>query len=144
MRLLILLTLFTFISCGKSPLLNEAQAEKKGTDAFEVKTYFKTTGHEISLKWLTDRTTTTEGKALVILSKDSTLSEPSDKMLGAYLWMGSMGHGSSPIVVSKLGTGIYQLTEMYFTMTGDWQLHLTLNQNSSIQDNVEFKYDVTE
>jgi hypothetical protein len=114
-----------------------------GQQSLETNRIFKTTSQSIQLNWLTGINTTEEGKVVVLLTKNGALFDEAEVTLNAYLWMKSMGHGSSPIVITKLTTGIYQLSELYFTMTGDWQLHLTLSKNNSIIDEVEFMYDLT-
>ncbi len=40
------------------------------------------------------------------------------------LWMASMGHGSSPLSVSKVAPGHYDVTEAFFIMVGDWQVRV--------------------
>lgn len=52
--------------------------------------------------------------------------------LRPFLWMPSMGHGSSPIEVTSVSTGIYQLKEIYFTMPGDWTLNLQLKNGNQV------------
>jgi hypothetical protein len=142
MNKLFLIVCLSFIlsSCGKSPLLKEITPNVGGNQALETFKMFQTTGAKVELKWLTALNTTEEGKAIVMITKDGRLFEDTDISLGAYLWMESMGHGSSPIVVEKLAKGIYQLTEIYFTMTKDWQLHLTLSKNGTIVENIKFEY----
>jgi hypothetical protein len=58
--------------------------------------------------------------------------------------MESMGHGSSPIVTQKLANGIYQLSEVYFTMTKDWQLYLTLSKGGVVIEKIKFDYYLTQ
>ncbi len=141
---IIVICAFLFTSCGKSPLLKEKVGNIQKTESLETDRFFKTTNQQVKLLWLTSRSTTEEGKAIIILYKNGTPTILENYQLDAYLWMKSMGHGSSPIVVKNLGDGIYELSEIYFTMAGDWQLHLTLkNGNNQIED-IEYAYDLFE
>lgn len=110
----------------------------------EIVKQFKTTGQEIKLNWLTDLNTNGEGRAIVILAKNGSVFSEEGFTLGAYLWMKSMGHGSSPIIVTKISEGIYQLSDIYFTMTGSWQLHLTLNQGNKVVEDKEYDYTINQ
>jgi hypothetical protein len=132
------ISILSLNSCGKSPLLKQLSKEQGSIQAMETLQSFKSTSQNIQLNWITSVNTTEEGKAIVLLTKNGAIFDDSNYALGAYLWMKSMGHGSSPIVVTKLANGVYQLSELYFSMTGDWQLHLTLNKNSSIIDDIEY------
>jgi len=40
------------------------------------------------------------------------------------LWMPSMGHGSSPVTVTKVDVGTYRATQVFFTMPGDWEIRV--------------------
>lgn len=132
-------------SCGRPPLLKKLSKENGSPGvitALESQAGFKTTGQEIKIQWLTALNTNGEGKALVILSKNGSIFSDDRFTLGAYLWMKSMGHGSSPVVVTKIAEGIYQLSEIYFTMTGSWQLHVTLNQGNKVVEDSEYDYTI--
>lgn len=141
--MLILLSLILLSSCGKSPLLQELPQTQVGQQSLETNRKFTVSSQIVQLNWLTGINTTEEGKVILLLTKNGTLFDDADYSLGAYLWMKSMGHGSSPIVITKLTTGVYQLSELFFTMTGDWQLHITLSRNQSIVEEIEYKYDLT-
>lgn len=36
--------------------------------------------------------------------------------------MPDMGHGTSPVRIEKLKTGVYRVSEIYFSMGGEWEL----------------------
>jgi hypothetical protein len=137
-NLFVLISILSLVSCGKSPLLKQISKEQGTIQTMDTQKSFNTTSQNIQLNWITSINTTEEGKAIVLLTKNGAIFDDSNYSLGAYLWMKSMGHGSSPIVITKLANGVYQLSELYFSMTGDWQLHLTLNKNNSIIDDIEY------
>lgn len=65
-------------------------------------------------------------------AQDHTLMEP-HAQLEVVPWMPSMGHGSAPTRIQKSvdssGTpllGTYEVSNIYFTMGGDWQVLITL------------------
>lgn len=142
--LIIFLLSINLISCGKSPLMMKANTNQGQVNAFEYKTMFKSTGHLISTNWLSNQNTIEEGKVLIILTKNNKLSDIAEFTLSPYIWMESMGHGSSPIVVTKLAEGIFELSEIYFSMPGDWQLHLQLTNNNKVIEDVVLKYNIVE
>lgn len=131
-------------SCGKSPLLKEKISSAQKVESMEADRFFKTTNHQIKLIWSTPRSTFEEGKAIIILLKSGNPTALENEQLDAYLWMKSMGHGSSPIVIRNLGNGIYELSEIYFTMPGDWQLHLAIKNGNTIIDDIEYNYELFE
>ncbi len=52
------------------------------------------------------------------------------------LWMPSMGHGSAPTKIQKLldgrgeaVLGTYQVSNMYFTMPGQWEVRITVKRD---------------
>lgn len=40
------------------------------------------------------------------------------------LWMPSMGHGSSPVKVERVDVGTYRVSDVFFTMPGDWEIRV--------------------
>jgi hypothetical protein len=53
------------------------------------------------------------------------------------LWMPVMGHGSSPVTLSRTAAGVYEVTRAYFIMPGDWQIRVQLKNattNSVIEE----------
>ncbi|MES2526690.1 MAG: FixH family protein [Bdellovibrionota bacterium] len=48
------------------------------------------------------------------------------------LWMqmGSHGHGSSPLKVTQVSPGIYDVTKAFFVMKGKWQIRVTYKLDS--------------
>lgn len=50
------------------------------------------------------------------------------------LWMPSMGHGSVPTQVTQIDTGTYRVTQVFFTMPGDWEIRFHVTQDQEIID----------
>ena len=49
----------------------------------------------------------------------------SDK-LEAELWMPIHQHGSSPVTIDNMGDGNYQISKMYYSMAGEWEVRFTV------------------
>lgn len=141
-KIKILFFLFLVISCGKSPLLNEIPKESGNIQGVEGLKFFKTTSQSIQINWLTKINTMEEGRAVLVFTKSGAIFDDQNYSLGAYLWMKSMGHGSSPITLTKLTNGIYQISEMYFLMAGEWELHLNLKRDNSVVEDVVYHYNL--
>ncbi|RYZ73595.1 MAG: hypothetical protein EOP05_09900 [Proteobacteria bacterium] len=52
--------------------------------------------------------------------------------LKVILWMPSMGHGSSPVEVTRLSTGLYRVARVFFSMPGTWQIRFQLMQANNV------------
>lgn len=52
--------------------------------------------------------------------------------LKVILWMPSMGHGSSPVEVTRLSQGLYRVSRVFFSMPGTWQIRFQLMQGSTM------------
>ena len=50
------------------------------------------------------------------------------------LWMPAMGHGSSPVKIAHGDAGKFQVTDVYFVMPGDWEIHVLLKNGSNVVD----------
>ena len=138
MKLTGLLFLTLFLSaCGESPLWNHAM-EKSGIskNAYEHRAEgykFSKTKYSFTLDWITGPL---KGESKFILKswhEDlGTLSGPYQDLpndLHIYLWMPDMGHGSSPVKIKKLGSGEYEVTNVYFIMGGGWEIYFQLLKN---------------
>ncbi len=62
-------------------------------------------------------------------------------LVGAKLWMPSMGHGSSPVTVKTAKDssgntipGIFNGSNVFFIMPGDWDLRIQLKHGSSVHE----------
>jgi hypothetical protein len=117
--------------------VNEVQGQI-GLEAIKV---FSTTGHAIDLIWLSPMNSNDVGHFLLICKKNNLASDiPTDFKI--FLWMPSMGHGSSPVTINKIATGIYDVTDVYFIMDGDWQIKVQLKNGTSILEELKFSYSI--
>ncbi len=143
MKILLLVFIFSaLISCGKSPLqMKKTGLETSGNTGLESTKTLKTTQHSLSLTWLSPVNSTDEAHALLIAKKNGSASDLPEQ-IKIFLWMPTMGHGSSPITVKKIGTGLYDLSQIYFIMDGFWQLRIQLKNNNETLDEEIFEINI--
>ncbi|MFM6929244.1 MAG: FixH family protein [Bdellovibrio sp.] len=56
------------------------------------------------------------------------------KTLSVILWMPSMGHGSSPVTIEKIETGVFRVRRVYFIMPGEWEIRTFLKNGATVVD----------
>ncbi len=56
------------------------------------------------------------------------------------LWMPSMGHGSAPVQLTKIADGVYRVSEVYFVMSGDWEIRVQQKNGKDLVDQVVFPF----
>lgn len=134
--LLIFITLLT--SCGKSPFTGSLSDPFRGDDSLETKLRFETEALTITREW--NKGPLLYDSSKITISFLDTAGNRADPVgsFKAYLWMPNMGHGSYPITITKVAVGIYELTDVYFTMGGLWDFHLQLEENGNIYDSVSW------
>lgn len=58
---------------------------------------------------------------------------PPEKM-AVVLWMPSMGHGSAPVKITEIQPGVYEVSEVYFVMSGDWEIRIQIKKGRDVLD----------
>jgi len=58
------------------------------------------------------------------------------------LWMPSMDHGSAPTRIERFGDGVYQVSNVYFIMGGEWDVHVTLTYPDGTQETQTISVDL--
>ncbi len=131
MNKLILIPLFIFLSCGKSPLFNHTKESDKQN---RISTRRDPTAIypalSLEIQWLKGPRFYDES-SLILFIKDSKgeLIDFSDEF-EFQIWMPTMGHGSSPVKIQKLSQGIYKIIDIYFIMPGYWELQIKQSKES--------------
>lgn len=73
-------------------------------------------------------------------ANNALLKEPSGE-LKVFLWMPSMGHGSSPVTLSKTeSVGIYSVTDVYFVMPGAWEIRVQIKAGDGTISELHIPY----
>lgn len=100
----------------------------------------KKTGFCVSYKWIHYPSSTTEPGRLLFkifrlnLADQSPVPVDIDKGLKIFLWMPSMGHGSAPVKFEKKDIGTFEVSRIFFIMSGDWEIHFQMLEGSQIID----------
>ncbi len=58
------------------------------------------------------------------------------------LWMPSMGHGSSPVKIQKIETGVYRIYNVFFIMPGEWEIRIQLKDGANVIDQAVQKINI--
>jgi len=140
--LFISLIITVISSCGRSPLqLEKNQNENAGNVNLEVPKKFSSINQTLEIIWLSPRNIIEASHFLLITKKNQVAYDLPDNYK-IQLWMPSMGHGSSPLLVNKIATGVYDVSEVYFIMSGDWQIKVQLLEGSKTIEEINFNYDI--
>lgn len=127
-------------SCGKSPLLGEAHGispEKAAPDQSDNQV-FLIGDVEAKFEWKKGPVIGEESRIRIVITDASGLPAVLDGELKVKLWMPSMGHGSSPVKISKTGEGVYEVSEVYFIMAGEWEIIYQIMENGNLTQEVKW------
>jgi len=67
-------------------------------------------------------------------SDGSLTEEDPAGRISVVLWMPSMGHGSSPVTVEKVGLGTFRATQVFFSMKGAWEIRFQVKVGDEKRD----------
>jgi len=140
-----IIILFTFLSCGKSPLFNhQDEADKPNQNGinFVSSMQLKNLNKFIKISWVNtpsgDPSIENEFIILVQNGSGELVDLDADATFSIWGWMPSMGHGTADDGhTTRLSKGIYHHRELFFNMGGDWQIHLDILQFGIIIDSTE-------
>ena len=78
----------------------------------------------------TPMSTTEEGRFQLFLESSD---QKEVALVKADLWMqmGHHGHGSSPLKITQIAPGHFDVTKAYFVMKGTWQIRVTYEQEGT-------------
>jgi hypothetical protein len=112
----------------QTPLAKEA---KPGTTTCPL--YFKTEDLCANYVWVAKPTEDAVGSFNLSFWKraDSSAADPA-LALKVLLWMPEMGHGSSPVKLTKQAIGQYLVDGVFFSMRGDWQIRFQLKNAQAV------------
>lgn len=127
----LIIIIMTFAACGKSPLFNKISkniTEISGNAALNEK--FPSKNINFILIWKSPPGLEELGVFEIELTKPMA----PELTLDAFIWMPEMGHGSSPIVITKSTDLNYIFSEIAFIMPGLWVLHVEIKENNKVVD----------
>ncbi len=145
MRILLILLISLLYGCGDSPFVDSAAQSNQvqARDGLSTALSFPQSRYQVELRWQEGPIVYDEGLlTILITSPDGKLKNLPTGSLKLRLWMPSMGHGSYPISLLRISPGIYQASEIFFTMPGDWDLHIEHIQDNVLIEEVIARYDL--
>ena len=139
MKILLLACLLIGLwGCGESPLLNhKTLSDRPGRTLDLVTSSFSNLNLAFELQWSVGCPNLTDGCSFDLIFNQAV---PTGAILASELWMPSMGHGSSPVEITQVGSSHWNVSEAYFIMPGLWQLKLKLTLPDGSSDEVIFNH----
>jgi hypothetical protein len=155
--------LLTQTACGASPMLNHTSPNRAvetgaittgNDDDSGCDLYFKSQNLCATLGWVKEPTRDEEGSfKLFFFNHDQGLAQrpigvDPDGTVFVKLWMPEMGHGSQKVVTSHSKNdqgdeveGEYDSTEVYFVMSGKWEVIVQLKDAAGkVTDSAKVNY----
>lgn len=80
---------------------------------------------QVCVDYETDAPFITKQEGRFLLKLDAELVK-----IDLWMQMGSHGHGSSPLKVTPVAPGEYDITKAFFVMKGEWQIRVTYSKGS--------------
>lgn len=137
-RIFFLPLILILMSCAKPQYLasSDFRPGEKATNQFEFGK---------SMVWLTWEKAPSSGplESFILkfgrpnLGDGSPLPQDIEGEIEVELWMSSMGHGSTPVTIEKLDIGTYRVGEVFFPMTGKWEIRIRRLINGVIIEQAE-------
>ncbi|RYZ91710.1 MAG: serine protease spb1 [Proteobacteria bacterium] len=129
-------------SCAR-PIYQQVANEPRGTTdnskASRCDIRFTQSQHCLEYAWVTYPTESKPGEFLfkiyrLNLADQSPMPVDHNLKLQVVLWMPSMGHGSTPVTVTRLDVGTFSATKVFFVMPGEWEIKFQLKDEEALQD----------
>lgn len=143
-----LLSALAFVGCAQPRYENITVENKNDTSTNqklgECSLQFKNSGYCVFWNWETVPTNKAYGSFTFKVLRSNLLDQspmPVDinETMAVVLWM-KMGHGSAPTKVTKVDIGSYRVSNVFFTMPGEWQIKFQIKEGSSIKDEAIFTF----
>jgi hypothetical protein len=131
---------FALVACAKPQYLIATSGggiEKAGAGACAAE--FPTSHTCVGISWEKLPTETEFGSFVFTLTSEAglltDLSVATNGILNpkVVLWMPSMGHGSAPVTVERISTGLYRAKNVFFTMKGDWEIRFQIAGEQAVR-----------
>ncbi len=139
---LIAFSVFMF-GCGVSPILNHVKAKTPKGQISEIERgvlcahFFSHENLCARAEWIQGPHVGSENQMRIRFwnpksgTHEGPFADPINDVI-VQLWMPSMNHGSSPVKVLRESAGVYFATQIFFTMTGDWEVRFQLKQGRTL------------
>ena len=130
-----LLLLPFVLACAKPHYVSTSDLKDQNTQTqTSCPYYFEEERLCLSLTWITYPSEETLGEFMMRFYAEDKPDEFVTPHLSpaVKLWMPSMGHGSSPVVITQTAPGTYRVSDVYFIMLGLWEIRLQLKNNNEV------------
>lgn len=140
MKFLILLSFLILGACARPDYINPSELNGVQNNAqTHCALQFSQSHLCASLSWTQGPVSPNESEFILKFWDEQSSSESGPYIdplntLSVVLWMPSMGHGSSPVTIEKLDTGVYRVRRVYFIMPGEWEVRAFLKNNTTLVD----------
>jgi hypothetical protein len=110
-----------------------ARESKPGT--VDCPLYFKTEDLCANYSWIAKPTEDDMGSfSLKFWNRADSVAKDPALALKVVLWMPDMGHGSSPVKLTKVAVGDYLVENVFFSMRGNWQIRFQLKNAQAVTE----------
>lgn len=135
---LIAMTSASALACANPKYLPPSLTSKAGLSkpTRSCQAQFKD-GRCVAVEWETYPTDSAKGSFLLKVFREQNAKpvlENIDGELKVFLWMPDMGHGSSPVQVTAVDVGTYRVSDVFFVMAGQWEIHFQQKVNDAVTD----------
>lgn len=140
---LLTLIVLLFVACGDSHVVKDPEKKVEGVHS-KCDLAFSSEDLCLTAKWEVMPTDSTFGSMILTFTDLNNLDVPVTPINEPFvmLWMPSMGHGSSPVMMEFIETGKYRAKDVFFIMPGPWDIHFQLNDGSTLIEEVIQKIDI--
>lgn len=131
----ILLT-FTFLSlgCAKPNYINSdtnkiSAPKSEKTETCQI--FFKSLNVCANLKWNILPTQNDSG-SFSLHFYNNGVDFSLTKIPRVFLWMPSMGHGSSPVTIKSVSASNFNIEKVFFIMPGEWDINVIIQDEGGV------------
>ena len=146
MKIFLLSACLFLTSCGESPLFNHTNEKRGGLGRIlQDQNAVYTLGiSSFSLDWIDGPEKGTSKFIMNIWQEGvGTFNGPYQDLpgdLAISIFMPAMGHGSSPVKITKLAVGEYEVSEINFFMGGTWEVKFQNKESGHVHDESVLSY----
>lgn len=142
-KLLLFITVAALAACAEPKYSVPTEAPAPGQKTAALRATWPQSQKQIWLEWETKPGNEEFGSFLLKIGRanladQSALPEDIDGEVAVVLWMPSMGHGSSPVTVTKADVGTYRASRVFFSMPGDWEIRVQHISNGAVVEQTVF------
>ena len=149
MKRLVLFILIFVSGCGESPLLNHVNEKRHGMGSLiqdQTAIYSIGSEYSFSLNWTEGPKMGVSRFVLHLWKNDQgTFEGPYQDLPGILaisIFMPAMGHGSSPVKITRVNPGEYIVSEINFFMGGTWEVKFQMKENGQVHDETVLPYNL--